>query len=349
MSSSESFQLNWSGFEENASHSFKDLLTDTNFLDVTLASSDHNQVKAHKLILSASSTVFKELLSKNSHQHPIIFMNGIDFDHLNSLVKFIYLGQVEVCQDKLDNFLAVAEELKVKGLFKQQYKVGTNDLISAKACSPSSLPETSSPPQFVAFQQKEELKENENSESESYLFNQEDLDTFNNINTENSAIVNFPSDTFNSLSSVMDIDVSNLDFATLSTFADIKEEENSETYQKIDQKTLQGYSREYIFKCDKCEYRAKKNSNVKRHKLAKHEGISFPCPHCNFPFKYKADLSRHIRTIHEGVKRSQDLQGIHQRPATIITPGLADISQFSNNIPQICLCLNLTVPISLLL
>ena len=124
MSSSETFQLNWSGFEENATHSFKELLLDKDFLDVTLASSDNNQIKAHKLILSASSTIFKDILSKNSHQHPLIFMKGVNFDHLNSLVKFIYLGQVEVCQDKLDNFLAIIIYL----CFQKIYDVGSKKI-----------------------------------------------------------------------------------------------------------------------------------------------------------------------------------------------------------------------------
>lgn len=318
MSSTENFQLNWSGFTENASLSFKDLLTDTNFLDVTLASSDHNQIKAHKLILSASSVVFKELLSKNIHQHPLIFMKGVNIEHLNSLVKFIYLGQVEICQDKLDNFLEIAEDFKVKGLFRLPLK---------ETAKEETVDES------IAVHQNDVSKHNEHNElskeNEDYLFNQEDLGIFNSMTQESSGLVGFQQDTFDTLS-VMDIDVANIDFNAMSSLADIKEELNEEIYQKQSQKDIHVYPSDYVFECDKCNYKAKKNSNLKRHKLAKHEGVSFPCPFCNFPFKYKADLSRHIRTLHEGLKRSQV-----QQISNNISPsvGLTEtFNHFSNNL-----------------
>ena len=44
------------------------------FCDVTLASVDGQQFKAHKLILSASSLFFKKILLNNLNHHPLIFM-----------------------------------------------------------------------------------------------------------------------------------------------------------------------------------------------------------------------------------------------------------------------------------
>ena len=41
-------------------------------------------------------------------------------DVLNSLLDFIYFGQVEMRGDQLDKFMALANELKVKGLSKDE-------------------------------------------------------------------------------------------------------------------------------------------------------------------------------------------------------------------------------------
>ena len=43
-------------------------------------------------------------------------MRGLRFEDLAAVVDFLYLGEANVNQDRLDNFLALAEELKLKGL-----------------------------------------------------------------------------------------------------------------------------------------------------------------------------------------------------------------------------------------
>ena len=53
-------------------------------------------------------------------------MRGIQYEDLLSIVDFIYNGQTNVFQDNLDNFLVLAEELKLKGLSGVQ-KVNTGD------------------------------------------------------------------------------------------------------------------------------------------------------------------------------------------------------------------------------
>ena len=43
----------WSEFSDLAKNTFKDLLSDQNFIDVTLANEDNKLINAHKVILSA--------------------------------------------------------------------------------------------------------------------------------------------------------------------------------------------------------------------------------------------------------------------------------------------------------
>ena len=119
---SELFSLEWDEFQINAGNTLKMLLADTNYTDVTLACDDDRQIKAHKVILSSCSSFFQRLLLKNPHPNPLIYMKGIKYAEMDSIVKFMYLGQTEVKQEDLKHFMEIAQELKVKGLLGESGK-----------------------------------------------------------------------------------------------------------------------------------------------------------------------------------------------------------------------------------
>merc|ERR1712142_1432498 len=112
---SEKFCLRWNDFETNISTAFRELRDDKDFFDVTLACNG-DQIQAHKVILSACSPFFRNILRRNPHQHPLLYLKGVKYSDLQSVLNFMYHGEVNVAQDELNSFLAVAEELRVKGL-----------------------------------------------------------------------------------------------------------------------------------------------------------------------------------------------------------------------------------------
>ena len=113
--SSEKFCLRWNDFESNISVAFRELRDDKDFFDVTLACDD-DQIQAHKVILSACSPFFRNILRRNAHQHPLLYLKGVKYTDLQSVLNFMYHGEVNVAQEELNSFLAVAEDLRVKGL-----------------------------------------------------------------------------------------------------------------------------------------------------------------------------------------------------------------------------------------
>jgi len=115
MASSEKFCLKWNDFEHNVSSAFNDIREEKDFFDVTLVC-ENNQVQAHKVIIAACSPFFKTILRRNPHQHPLLYMKGVLYDDLVSVLNFMYKGEVNVAQEQLNSFLAVAEDLQVKGL-----------------------------------------------------------------------------------------------------------------------------------------------------------------------------------------------------------------------------------------
>jgi len=140
--SAEKFCLRWNDFEANISTAFRELREDKDFFDVTLACDD-DQLQAHKVILSACSPFFRTVLKRNKHEHPLLYLKGVKYIDLVAVLNFMYHGEVNVAQEELNSFLAVAEELKVKGLTQN----GSEKSSGRTDAMPSSKPRPREPPE----------------------------------------------------------------------------------------------------------------------------------------------------------------------------------------------------------
>ena len=85
--SAEKLCLKWNGFQENTLSSYKELRTEKEFTDFTLACGDGQQVVVHKVVLIISSPLFRNLLKTNRNPHPIIIMRGVNMDDLVTMMK----------------------------------------------------------------------------------------------------------------------------------------------------------------------------------------------------------------------------------------------------------------------
>ena len=124
--SSEKFSLKWNDFESNISSAFTELREDKELFDVTLLCDSNQQIEAHKVVISACSPFFRRILKRNQHSHPLLYLKGVSFTDLVSVLNFMYQGEVSVGQDHLNSFLATAEELEVKGLTEGSGGAGTS-------------------------------------------------------------------------------------------------------------------------------------------------------------------------------------------------------------------------------
>ena len=112
----EKFSLKWNDFQTSATTSFKIARSEEDFCDVTLVSDDEVSIKAHKFVLSSSSSFFKHILLNNPHQHPLLYLSGVNSTYLNFALDYIYQGEVQLFQEELDPFLNAAQVLKIEGL-----------------------------------------------------------------------------------------------------------------------------------------------------------------------------------------------------------------------------------------
>ena len=133
LATDEELSLRWNDFESNLAQSFSDMRDNSDFFDIKIACFDKKSVMktipAHKMILSACSPVFKQLLcaiGTGDSNNPLLFLRGISYQEISAVLDFMYNGQTKVQHKELDAFLATAEELKIKGLSNENQGIEDN-------------------------------------------------------------------------------------------------------------------------------------------------------------------------------------------------------------------------------
>ncbi|KAK6622918.1 hypothetical protein RUM43_008769 [Polyplax serrata] len=115
METNQQFSLRWNNYVQHITCAFDNLRSDEDLVDVTL-SCEGRKILAHKMLLSACSTYFKNVFKENPCKHPVIIFRNVKFEDLVAIVDFMYHGEVNVEQEQLSSFLTTAEMLAVQGL-----------------------------------------------------------------------------------------------------------------------------------------------------------------------------------------------------------------------------------------
>ncbi|XP_064118308.1 protein tramtrack, alpha isoform-like [Macrobrachium nipponense] len=110
------FCLRWNNYQSTLQHVFYKLWQTGTFVDASLVV-EGRRIDCHKVVLSACSSYFEDILQEHSSQHhPLILLHDMPFKAVEALVAFMYRGEVNVSHTQLESLLQVAEALKVKGL-----------------------------------------------------------------------------------------------------------------------------------------------------------------------------------------------------------------------------------------
>ena len=109
------FCISSNNFGNGIRSTWQELQVNKEFCDVTLACSD-GKIEGHKIIMSHSSPVLKDILKQTSGQNPVIYLRGVEYKTLESLVTFLYQGKVSVIEEDLYEFFEVTKNLKIREL-----------------------------------------------------------------------------------------------------------------------------------------------------------------------------------------------------------------------------------------
>ena len=279
----ELIHLNWSKFEVAALNTFRNLLNCEDFADVTLACADGQKVVAHKVLLSSCSPLFKDILLGNNHSHPIIYLKGIKFIHLKSLLKFIYSGEVNIKNESLAEFLETADELQIAGLTKAVE------------------------PEHQDFIEKSPLNQEDQAELQ-----MTSLKMGQHENTIRSHL--------KELKALQDkYDNTNLhcdycSFVTLieDSLSDHIKEQHRDMYSEFEIEGIVGtnkikdiHDKSLILEghfCDRCDVKETSGRALLKHRQEEHPGMSYYCKVCSKEFTRFHKLKEHRLAIHDEVK-----------------------------------------------
>merc|ERR1739838_918532 len=112
----EKYSLTWHTYSDHLKIMMKEWMMNEDFSDVTLVTEDKKQIKANINILSACSPVFKDILKKEKYSNQIMYLRGVQYSEMESIIQFIYLGEATFYEERMDEFLAFAKSLEIKEL-----------------------------------------------------------------------------------------------------------------------------------------------------------------------------------------------------------------------------------------
>ncbi|XP_011641431.1 transcription factor GAGA isoform X2 [Pogonomyrmex barbatus] len=114
-SSNQLYSLSWGEFSSSLASAVQLLRGHGELVDVTLAAGGRS-FPAHKIVLCAASPFLLDLLKSTPCQHPVVMLAGIGADDLESLLEFVYRGEVSVEPAQLPSLLQAAHCLSIHGL-----------------------------------------------------------------------------------------------------------------------------------------------------------------------------------------------------------------------------------------
>ena len=123
-----SLKLAYSDCSIKQTNFYNSLFEKQELTDVTLACDDGFQIKAHRTIISASSLFFREAIMNSNNTNPFFYLKGVNQESLQSLLEFIYEGETVVKIEKVDDLVAIGNELKILGIMEMEVKDGRSPM-----------------------------------------------------------------------------------------------------------------------------------------------------------------------------------------------------------------------------
>ena len=280
ISSTGNYHLEWNDFHQNIASSIRDLRKGLDFSDVTLVCEENQQVEAHRVILTACSPFFSTILKRNKHSHPMIYMRGLKARQLNDMMDFIYYGEANICQDDIDNFLSLGEELKLKGLSKSN-----NDSLNISLQAPKKEKVKRKPKKTFI---KDETLEFQSPSKE----NVKPMPQFQDESPEDLSL-----STLEDYSIDSDGDAPIKAKQTIAVDADISTSDLEVKKRSLMVKIKEG---EFRWKCTVCGKMTKgSRGNMTRHMESHIKGVSFPCNRCDKVSRSNGALRMHVFNNHK--------------------------------------------------
>lgn len=115
-SDGQTFCLRWNKYKTNLFQIIESLIRLECYVDCTIYVDNNVQFKAHRVVLAASSPFFQVMLKDAPQGHCSIIFPDVGEFEMQTLLEFIYAGEMSIAESKLPKIMEIAKMLEVKGL-----------------------------------------------------------------------------------------------------------------------------------------------------------------------------------------------------------------------------------------
>ena len=311
----EKYNLQWHELPHHLVGTFKDLREEKHFADVTLVSDDQKQTQAHKVVLSACSPVLKTILLSNPHSCPILYLRGVKQRELQAILNYMYLGETEINEDSIQEFLSVAKDFALEQLSEKEFKkyVEKENQIYYQQDSLSDMNN-----EIILRNDELEIKLESIQNNENILEKQNQ--SLNNKTPK--AIPIFEAyakdilsvdngETINYVKRYFDKEELNCDKTNAKSDLEVDSVKNCEV-ELISERNDNNFEMKSVnlsiekenferFSCHACTASFTRKNSLNTHVQFKHNGIGFLCSQCDFKAAKKSALKIHINSSHLGI------------------------------------------------
>nr|XP_018908349.1 PREDICTED: uncharacterized protein LOC109037934 isoform X1 [Bemisia tabaci] len=116
MAASQHYFMKWNNYQSHISNIFLQLYQTETLVDVTVCA-DGVKLQAHRVILSACSPYFQDILA-DAGPNPILLLHDISSSDMKSILDFIYRGELNVASHRTSSLLRAANSLQISGLME---------------------------------------------------------------------------------------------------------------------------------------------------------------------------------------------------------------------------------------
>ena len=267
MQSQDRYSFTWQTYSDHLRETLKEMMTSSDFADVTLVTDDKQQIKAHRNILSACSPVFKNILQLGTgNTHPVIYLRGIQHSELESILHYIYLGETRLYEERMGEFLLVSRNLEIKELaigIESSDQFASN--VESNVTNEEGVAEDPAPPL---------IEDNSIFEHQTHTKTKASKPLFER-NVANRKVVKTEGGKY--ACNKCDYQATQKGNITL---------------------PIQSVHEGVKYACNQCAYQATQQSNLTTHIQSVHEGVKYACNHCDHQASKQSNLTMHVKRKH---------------------------------------------------
>merc|ERR1712098_912174 len=133
------YDLSWYTYTDHLREMLHNMMSQSDFTDITIVCEDKKEYKAHKVVLAACSPIFQSMFCTVNNRNEILYLKGIKGSEFEAILQYIYLGHAEFSQEGLNEFLKTAITLEIKEISrnfpvnKEQTKIKNTDFCEIRA------------------------------------------------------------------------------------------------------------------------------------------------------------------------------------------------------------------------